>query len=485
MSPDTDSSSWYAVGMAVVTYRPAPDPFLLLLDPVGALASLHEENTQLRQQVSDLTAQVTTLTAQLEATTHRAEQAEAKLRQPRIKPNTAETPATDRKKRDSNTPRAKEPATREVRHVPTVCPDCGRPLTGKATELRRRQVLDLALTRYEAVDHVICSCHCGYCDQRVVAQPTAEDIGALPHGRLSLGLMAYITNLSIGHRLPADQIVRFLERVHGLHLSAGEIIAILHRVAEAGRDDLALVLADIQSADYAHGDETGWREQGRNGYLWQLRTEEACYLTFEFTRSSAIPLLLLEDDYTGVLVSDFYCGYSPLSCRKQRCWVHYLRDLKELLEQHPEAEAFVLAVRALYREARDLIVQDGYAALPEAARVEHRLTFERWAVEVATPYTQQQDAPERVLAQRILHFESELFVFVECPTIPSENNAAERTFRPIVIARKICGGTRTAKGSLTKTTLLSLFVTWQLRGIDPLQAIPRLLLGHSSLTSAA
>jgi hypothetical protein len=69
--------------------------------------------------------------------------------------------------------------------------------------------------------------------------------------------------------------------------------------------------------------------------------------------------------------------------------------------------------------------------------------------------------------------------------VPSENNAAERTFRPMVIARKICGGTRSAKGSHTKTTLLSLFATWRLRGINPLDAIPRLLLGHSTLTSAA
>ena len=90
-----------------------------------------------------------------------------------------------------------------------------------------------------------------------------------------------------------------------------------------------------------------------------------------------------------------------------------------------------------------------------------------------------------MLAQRILNFEAELFVFVECPTIPSENNAAERTFRPIVIARKLCGGTRTAKGSADQNHAPKPVVTWQLRGIDPLQAIPRLLLGHSSLTSAA
>jgi hypothetical protein len=464
---------------------------LLLLEPAEARRRLQTENAFLRQQVvgleakvSTLEARITELMAQVTETTQRAEQAEAKLRQPRIKPNQEDKPAKERKKRATNTPRTKEPATREVRHVPDVCPDCGRPLTGKATELRRRQVLDILLTRYEAIDHVICSCHCGYCDQRVVAQPTAEEVGALPHGRLSLGLMAYITVLSIGYRLPIDQIVSFLERAHGLHLSAGEIIEVMHRVAEAGQNDFALVLAEIQAAAFVHGDETGWRENGRNGYLWQLRTEDACYLTFEFSRSSAVPLLLLEE-YTGVLVSDFYCGYSPLSCRKQRCWVHYLRDLKELRDRFPATKEFVKAVRILYQEARALVAQEGYAALPEAERIQHRLAFERRAIELATPAAQQTDAPERVLAQRILNFSAELFVFVECPAIPSENNAAERTFRPIVIARKICGGTRTAKGSLTKTTLLSLFVTWQLRGIDPLQAIPRLLLGQSSFTTAA
>lgn len=478
--------------MAVAT-SPLPDPCLRLLEPAEALTHLHTENATLRQQVRvlgarirELDAQVRTLMAALDATTQRAEQAEAKLRQPRLKPSiTPDTPPKPRKPRDTNTARAKEPATREVRHVPTVCPDCGRPLTGNATELRRRQVLDIPLTRYEAVDHIICSCHCGYCDQRVVAQPTAEAVGALPHGRVSLGLMAYVTNLSIAHRLPVAQIVHFLERAHGLHLAGGEIVAILHRVAKAGEADLARVLTAIQDADYAHGDETGWRERGRNGYLWQLRSSDACYLTFDFSRGSQVPLAVLGDAFTGVLVSDFYCGYSPLGCRKQRCWVHYLRDLKDLLDQHPEAEAFVLAVRALYRAARTLIAQEGYAARPEAERSQTRQDFERRAVALATPYTHHDNAPERVLAQRILNFQTELFVFVECPAIPSENNPAERTFRPIVIARKICGGTQSAKGSRTKTTLLSLFVTWQLRGINPLEAIPRLLLGHSSLTAAA
>ena len=34
------------------------------------------------------------------------------------------------------------------------------------------------------------------------------------------------------------------------------------------------------------------------------------------------------------------------------------------------------------------------------------------------------------------------FVFVEDPRVPSDNNGAERSLRPAVIARKVCGGTK-------------------------------------------
>jgi len=412
-------------------------------------------------------------------------QAQAAAKKPRIKPTTPPPPPKERKKRETNATRPRETPTREVSHAPTVCPVCGRPLTGKATEHRRRQVITIPPAPYEVVEHVICSCHCGHCDQRVMAQPTPEELNVLPRFRVSLDLMAYVTNLAIGHRLPIDQVGLFLERTHGLHLADGEIVKILHRVALAAQDDLERILFDIQQADYLHGDETGWRQNGHNGYIWQLRSQDACYLTFDFGRGSRIPAFFLDECFTGVLVSDFYCGYSPLACRKQRCWVHFLRDLKELALAHPECTAFVQDLRDLYRAATVQSTQPGYADLPEAERIQHRLTFEQRAVDLAAPHCKQPDDAARVLAERLQRFVAELFVFVECPSIPSENNTAERTFRPIVIARKICGGSRSAKGSATKMTLLSLFITWQLRGINPLEAIPRLLLGHSTLSTAA
>ena len=86
------------------------------------------------------------------------------------------------------------------------------------------------------------------------------------------------------------------------------------------------------------------------------------------------------------------------------------------------------------------------------------------------PYLKVKSAPQRVLAERMERFMGELFTFVEYPEAPSENNAAERAIRPAVVARKISGGTRSARGSNTASVLRSLFETWALEGQNTIDA---------------
>jgi len=59
--------------------------------------------------------------------------------------------------------------------------------------------------------------------------------------------------------------------------------------------------------------------------------------------------------------------------------------------------------------------------------------------------------------------------------VPSDNNAAERSVRPLVTSRKTSSGTRSDQVSDTKVTNASLFGTWQLRGPDPLDQCRELL----------
>jgi hypothetical protein len=108
-------------------------------------------------------------------------------------------------------------------------------------------------------------------------------------------------------------------------------------------------------------------------------------------------------------------------------------------------------------------------------RRQQRRRFERLAARLARPYINDPEAPQRTLAQRIMKHRHELFVFVSHPAAPADNNLAERSLRPAVVARKISGGARSPKGSDTKMGLMSLFGTWQVQG-KPLLSTCRELL---------
>ena len=58
------------------------------------------------------------------------------------------------------------------------------------------------------------------------------------------------------------------------------------------------------------------------------------------------------------------------------------------------------------------------------------------------------------------------------PEVAPDNNAAERSLRPLVISRKISGGTRSNQGTDAKMTLSSLFGTWRAQGQNPLTRLP-------------
>lgn len=193
-------------------------------------------------------------------------------------------------------------------------------------------------------------------------------------------------------------------------------------MAEQGQEAYEEILTEIRKSVFTNADETGWRKDGENGYIWSFSTPQQRYFIYRKSRSGQVAREVLNEEFERVTVSDFYGDYNALPGCKERCWVHFLRDLHKLREKS------------------------------------------------------EKDVPQQVLSQRIERFLPELFIFVEYPEVPSENNAAERAVRPAVIARKISEGTRSRKGSETKMTLMSLFGTWAVQGLDTIEACRQMLI---------
>ena len=153
--------------------------------------------------------------------------------------------------------------------------------------------------------------------------------------------------------------------------------------------------------------------------------------------------------------------------------VHFLRDVHDLKDDFPQDEelhAWAKDVKALSEQAVAWVAQDpdpGWSPRhQQQVRVAHQRAFEQQLWKLCQPYAHT-SAPQHTLCERVERFLPELFVFVAVPGVPAHNNLAERSVRPLVIARKISGGTRSPKGSQTRMGLASLFGTWIAQHLNP------------------
>ncbi len=113
-------------------------------------------------------------------------------------------------------------------------------------------------------------------------------------------------------------------------------------------------------------------------------------------------------------------------------------------------------------------------------RVEQQHVFAQQLWTLCQPYVQML-APQHTLCEQVERFLPELFVFVAVAGVPAHNNLAERSVRPLVVARKISGGTRSPNGSETRMGLASLFGTWMAQHLNPFRQCLALLTSSSSL----
>jgi len=319
-------------------------------------------------------------------------------------------------------------------------------------------------------EHVVYHGWCSQCQQWREA-PLDVSRQVIGQGRMGVKLTSLIAYLRTVMRLPVRQIQAYLATLHDLKISSGEIVELLHRAKGQLHLAVAALKQEIRASPAVQADETGWREDGKNGYIWSVSTPQVRYYEYHHSRGSEVVKQLLGESFEGVLGSDFYASYNIYPGPHQRCWVHLLRDGHELKEQYPDAQEvqqWVKDVKAIYERAVAYPGPDVSLspAKQEAERRQQQHAFEQELWQLCVPYAHT-SSPLHTLCERIERFLPELFVFVALPGVPAHNNLAERSVRPLVIARKISGGSRSPKGSDTRMDLFSLFGTWAAQGLNP------------------
>jgi transposase len=353
---------------------------------------------------------------------------------------------------------------------PTRCPKCGGTLTAKG--VRERTVLDCRPIRVERIVYRLPRCRCRRCGASVeTAAP-----GVLAKSQYGNGLLAHV---AVQHYLYGATLGQ-LEKQAGI--GYGSLVDALHQLARRLRAVPERLLQQYRQAPVKHADETGWRNDGGNGYAWLFCTPDLSVFRFRHTRSASVAREALGSKRLGgVLVVDRYAAYNRVPCPIQYCYAHLLRDVQDLekdFPDHPEVGAFVATLASLLSSAMSLRGQ-GLTRRKfkvHAAALKRRLLA---AVDDPANHPAIQNLQDvfRRHADRMYHWARD-------PTIPAENNLAERELRPLVVARKVSFGSQSDRGAATRETLMTVLHTLRKRSADPAAAL-KAALDHLAQTPDA
>jgi len=353
------------------------------------------------------------------------------------------------------------------------CPSCGSSSLSKCAHVEEHIQEDIILPRTEVVLYKRHHYYCRHC-KRVVSSTGDGELPKSyigPKAKSLAAFLKYVIKVS-------DRDIRIIfKKVFNMDIAISAITGFKSQVKEKALPIYEDLLKLLKASPFIHADETGWRLDGKNHWLWKFSNKKIAFSHIDKGRGQKVVEDVLGKDYSGVLISDFLSAYNRISAKaKQRCLVHLLRDLKKVAEYwHSDKEVLRYCKRlkkmvedamALHKEYLDKEWDEKYYT--KRARLNDSLK------DFSFP-----NPNKRILkrfANRLKRHKGEILTFLYVKDIDPHNNHAEQQIRPDVIFRKITFGNRSISGAENHGVLMTILQTAKLNNMDPIRTLEDILL---------
>jgi transposase len=330
-----------------------------------------------------------------------------------------------------------------------VCPDCQAPL--ESFDIRGRSVTEVEPVEVKKVVYKLTHRRCPSC--RRIFRAKAPSV--LPKFKQSNSVLAYTATEHYLEQITFGHVARRLD------INESSLIDAMHHLAELFKEVPEKLIAEYRQAPVKQADETGWPNDGRNGYAWIFVTRDITIFRFRLTRSASVAKEVFgEASLPGALVVDRYSAYNKILCVIQYCYAHLLRHLKDLGKEFPaaqEVQDFVNTAAPLLAQAMKLralpISNDVFYARADQLKMDIQQVMHQQAQHAGIQKIQN---IFRENAHRLYHWAVDR-------SIPADNNFSERELRQLVIARKLSFGSQADAGAKTREILMTTLLTLQKR----------------------
>lgn len=216
----------------------------------------------------------------------------------------------------------------------------------------------------------------------------------------------------------------------------------------------------------------------KSGWFWPLYGDaDEVVFTYSNSRGRAHIEQVLNDQFSGTLISDGYAAYARYAATQQnithaQCWVHSRRYFIEAQKEHPEKATEALQQIAKLYQNEEAIKTQGLAG--EKKR-QYRLNHSKPVVSDFFQWCRDQlehggllpSDPLTKALNYVLSREASLTVFLEDPDVQPDTNHLERALRPIPMGKKNWMFCWTELGAEHLGIIQSLIATCKLHGLNP------------------
>jgi len=361
---------------------------------------------------------------------------------------------------------------------PDRCQHCQRPFTqtliNPLAKPVRHQVFDLPVIvpfKEEYHCHSLL-CQCGHSTTASLPEHVAQsNFGPRTHAAI-----AYLASV---HRVTRRGIAEIMQSLFGITISTGAVCNAAERVAKACVPVVGAIKRYVASATTLNVDETGWKYQGKNRFLWAFVAPRAVLFHVSPSRGAKVLREVLGESFSGIITSDDHSAYASYHKKglRQLCWAHIIRKLKALEEDRSSPHAYCFA-KNMRREIDAVFslwhtFQASGGSRPELLL--DTLPMRQRMHDFCFIFRYSFDQRVQTRTKRLLDNWQHLFTFLEHDGVQPTNNSAERAIRPAVQWRKICFGSQSQIGEQFTGHLLTVVRTCQLHGINAFEFLTRLV----------
>ena len=353
------------------------------------------------------------------------------------------------------------------------CPGCGSEDIKACKDIEEHLQEDIVIPTLKVTQYLRTHYECRQCGKVVSGVGQDELPGSYigPKAKTLAVWLKYVIKIS------DRDLQRLFAKLFNLKIVVGSVFGFKNQVRRSCVGVYQKIRQKVKKSRSIHADETGWRIDGDNAWLWGFVNKAVALCHIDYSRGSKVLQEILGDSYGGILMADFLSVYNKLPAKaKQRCLVHLLRELKKVLTRvglDTGTQRYCEKLKDLIQRALALRKDLRMKRCSRESFLKRRKALERELQDFTIPNPSLPIVQR--LAKRIQRHKDELFTFLRHPSIDPDNNRAERHIRPNVLLRKLTFGNRSASGVLNHNVLMSVLQTASLHKQDGWEILYRLM----------